>query len=386
MDKYHSPFSKKATMDNKKIFSILAVDDSGFIRASLKKTLGNQGLKVITAQDGAQAMKILAEAPQKIHLVLTDLNMPAMTGEALCRKIKSDPQYAHLPVVFLTSQTDGETREKMLAAGADDFMGKPFRPDALAKRLFSHLESDKDSPLHILLVEDNKLNQKLISKMLTKAGHHVSLADHGKQGFEAVQSTRFDLVLMDGEMPVMNGIEATKKIRQWETETQEESLPILALTALEDEKTRENFLAAGMNEVLTKPIKPEELDRIVRQTCRPKPHYLVVTSDEESKDQIQTLLTPKGEVNLVASGVEALNHISQAQAPPTLVVDMELPDFSGPELVRRIRQWSIPKAKHFPIVMIVSVPPAPGEDYGEDLLLCKPLSPEDVEKITKLKN
>ena len=375
-------------MDTKKTFSILAVDDSGFIRASLKKTLTNQGLNVITARDGAQAMKVLAEDPTvEIHLVLTDLNMPVMNGEELCRKIKSDPQYAHLPVVFLTSQTDGETRERLMEAGADEFMAKPFVPDALAKRIFSHLKpgsSPEGNPLQILLVEDNKLNQKLISKMLSQAGHRVSLADNGKEGFEAAQRAVFDLILMDGEMPVMNGIESTEKIRQWERENKKEPLPILALTALEDEKTRENFLAAGMNDVLTKPIQPEELDRIVRLTCRPKKAYLVVTPDADSQNQIQNLLTATGEVSLVASGVEALNHLSQADASPTLLVDMVLPDFSGPELIRKVRQWAALKSKRIPIVMISQVSQDPRKEYGEDLFLRKPLDRGDLEKILGL--
>ncbi|MBU2430860.1 MAG: response regulator [Proteobacteria bacterium] len=122
--------------------TILVVDDSGFIRTNVKKALETQGLNVFTAKDGVEALDILTrpEAPE-IDIVLTDLNMPNMDGEQLCRHIKANAKFKSLPVIFLTSQTNQQTESLIFEAGASDFIAKPFIKELLVARISVHLQS-----------------------------------------------------------------------------------------------------------------------------------------------------------------------------------------------------------------------------------------------------
>ncbi len=122
--------------------SIMVVDDSDFIRRAVGKALGEEGYKVYTANDGVQALELLQhkDAPE-VDIVLTDLNMPVMDGEALCRTMKADPVLRSIPVIFLTSQTNHETESLIFKAGANDFIAKPFIRELLLARISVHLQS-----------------------------------------------------------------------------------------------------------------------------------------------------------------------------------------------------------------------------------------------------
>lgn len=126
--------------------------------------------------------------------------------------------------------------------------------------------SEEKQTLHILLVEDNELNQKFASAVVRKMGHQLTIAANGALGLEAFKSTKFDLILMDIQMPVMNGIEATIAIRQLEAlEAKTNHIPIIAVTAFAMDQDKKNCMDAGMDAFLAKPYKPFELEEKIRE-------------------------------------------------------------------------------------------------------------------------
>ena len=126
--------------------------------------------------------------------------------------------------------------------------------------------SEEKQTLHILLVEDNELNQKFASAVVRKMGHQLTIAANGALGLEAFKSTKFDLILMDIQMPVMNGIEATIAIRQLEAlEAKTNHIPIIAVTAFAMDQDKKNCMDAGMDAFLANPYKPFELEEKIRE-------------------------------------------------------------------------------------------------------------------------
>ena len=162
--------------------SILVVDDSDFIRRAVGKALGEEGYKVFTANDGVQALELLQhrEAPE-VDIVLTDLNMPVMDGEALCKAIKADPVLGSIPVIFLTSQTNHETESLIFKAGANDFIAKPFIRELLLARISVHLQSQ---------VSQKELQHRIDAQTITlkKAKEVAEEANVAKSSFLANMS------------------------------------------------------------------------------------------------------------------------------------------------------------------------------------------------------
>ncbi len=142
--RHHAPNQKAIIVKLSDIPSILVVDDSELIRMSVLKALGGEGFKVFTANDGVQALELLQhkDAPE-IDIVLTDLNMPNMNGETLCKRINKDPALKSIPVILLTSQANQETESLIFKAGASDFITKPFNKELLIDRISVHHQRKK---------------------------------------------------------------------------------------------------------------------------------------------------------------------------------------------------------------------------------------------------
>jgi CheY-like chemotaxis protein len=128
-----------------------------------------------------------------------------------------------------------------------------------------HVLKDEQTPLDVLLVEDHPINQKLATSLLERWGHRVRVADNGLLAVEAMRERSFDIVLMDMMMPVMDGLDATRRIRAAETENSLPRTPIIAMTANAMQGDRESCLEAGMDDYLAKPIKSQELQQLLQQ-------------------------------------------------------------------------------------------------------------------------
>jgi two-component system, sensor histidine kinase and response regulator len=260
---------------------ILVVDDNATNRKLIAMLLKNWQCASLEAVDGDQALAVLADehaARRPVDAAIIDMQMPGMTGEALCQRIKADPVLARLPLLLLTSVAMRGDGERFRAAGFAAYLPKPVRGDLLERALCGMFGSGDQSPHQlitrhqlreadhygrILLVEDNPTNQKLATVLLQRHGHHVDIAGDGAQALASLAMADYDLVLMDCRMPVMDGFTATATIRAGGAGVRDAKIPIIAMTADAMEGDRARVLAAGMDDYLAKPIDVVRLEETV---------------------------------------------------------------------------------------------------------------------------
>ena len=263
---------------------VLAVDDHASFRQIVSEQLSTWGFAVTTAEDGPQALQMLdaaANAGKPIQVALIDYVMPGMSGLDLARAIRQRSNLVGTALLSLSSLENTFNASEMREAGFAACLTKPVRQSQLFDAIAQAL-SGKTAPrpagasthpaaasqanvreARVLLVEDNEINQMVALEFLTSAGFVCDVANDGRKAIEAVRSGRFQLVLMDCQMPEMDGFEATRRIRALEAAGelpgQHRPLPIIALTANAVEGDRDRCLEAGMNAYVTKPIDPEKL-------------------------------------------------------------------------------------------------------------------------------
>ena len=266
--------------------NVLVVDDNRTNRRILEGLLTNWGMKSTLACDGESALAALDAARAGGHpfqLILADMHMPKMDGFTLIERVEKDPNSKTPAIMMLTSGGHRNDAARCEDLGVAAYLLKPVRRVELREAIervlgaatenrqealitARTLEHRNDTPcaLNILLAEDNEVNQKLATRLLEKRGHEVIVASNGLQALNALSLGSFDLVLMDVQMPEMDGIEATAALRATEEGTGQH-MPVIAMTALVMQGDRERCLAAGMDGYLTKPIRPRALDEVLEQ-------------------------------------------------------------------------------------------------------------------------
>jgi len=260
---------------------LLCVDDNATNRLIIDRLGRSWGLDVESAGSGVEALARLrtARAACRLHrVVIADLLMPEMDGIELTRRIRSDPDLADVAVVMLTSLGMRDDVERARAAGADACLTKPARASVLHSLLRTLLGTQEPtgaepepaaapplpeveplpSGLHVLLAEDNPVNQEIARRQLQRLGVEVDVAADGAAAVEAVARGGYDLVLMDCQMPVMSGYDATGEIRRREAGTGRH-VPVIAMTANAMAGDREECLRAGMDDYIAKPVKIDAL-------------------------------------------------------------------------------------------------------------------------------
>jgi two-component system sensor histidine kinase/response regulator len=270
---------------------VLIVDDNQRNLDILTHLLNSVGMGVVALRNGREVIATLQKnlkAQDPCTLCILDIQMPDMSGYEVARQIRNSETKIHcLPMIALSSQMEREAK-KCKEAGFDGFLSKPIHRDKLFQMLEHILvaeEGGKEEPdvirpqiltqysvreeikhsVRILLAEDNPVNQKLATLMLTKAGYQVEVAENGKKAVEkyTAAASDFDLIFMDVQMPEMDGMEATRKIRNLKLETR--NIPIVAMTAHTMKGDREKCLEAGMDDYITKPIKREIVFEILEK-------------------------------------------------------------------------------------------------------------------------
>ncbi len=256
---------------------VLVVDDNATNRRILEETLRVWGLKPAMADGGAAALAALEKAQKTkrpFALALIDSQMPEMDGATLARKIHQDPQWRGLRLVMLTSSGfHGEAAGKRLP-GVVAQLTKPVKQSDLFDVIVRVLDQPaaeaaqaaaspkKRSPpqrrLRVLLAEDNAVNRELALEILRERGHRITIAANGREALERARKSLFDVVLMDVQMPEMDGLAATRAIREHERRTGTH-VPIVAMTAHALKGDRERCLEAGMDSYVSKPIRPRDL-------------------------------------------------------------------------------------------------------------------------------
>jgi PAS domain S-box-containing protein len=264
---------------------VLVVDDNRTNRRILEGMLGRWEMTSSPAEDGEAALKSLSEAQEAgipFALILMDMHMPEMDGFELIERIRQRPGCSAATIMMLTSAGHRGDAARCKELGVAAYLLKPIRQSELREaialvlgareqkgaiplitRYSLHDAREPAASLRILLAEDNPVNQRLATRLLEKRGHSVVVAANGRQALTAFEKERFDLVFMDVQMPVMDGLEATVAIRVKER-TSGSRTPIVALTAHAMKGDREKCLEAGMDGYLTKPIRPQELDELLQ--------------------------------------------------------------------------------------------------------------------------
>jgi PAS domain S-box-containing protein len=261
--------------------AVLVVDDNATNRHILQDILRQWHMEPTLAENANTALKRLAEAAGRgapFSLVLTDTQMPVTDGFELVERIGRNPELGRLGIIMLSSAGEGNDRmtsEPEVQAR----LSKPVHQTELRKTILRILKekgvlagrasladgASAQKALRILLAEDNAVNKKLAVRLLQKHGYEVVVAGNGREALAAVEREPFDLVLMDVQMPEMDGFEATQAIRERERGTGHH-LPIVAMTAHAMKGDQERCLQAGMNSYVSKPINSAELFAVIEQT------------------------------------------------------------------------------------------------------------------------
>ena len=261
---------------------VLVVDDNTTNRRLLHDLLTHWQMRPTTVDGGQAALTALAQAKaagRPFRLVLLDAQMPEMDGFAVAACIQQDPSIAGATILMLSSMDLSGDAARCRTLGIPFYLTKPIIPSDLWEAILAALgqaaPANRPTPLaaqrkplgsrhgvRILVAEDNVINQLLVVRMLEKRGYEVEVVSTGQAALAALERHLFDLVLMDVQMPDLDGFEATTAIRVQERETGAH-LPIIALTAHAMSGDHERCLAAGMDGYLTKPLKADELEAAI---------------------------------------------------------------------------------------------------------------------------
>jgi hypothetical protein len=272
---------------------LLVVDDNATNRKILRCQATAWGMVVEEAENAYQAMDKLRQAVREgrpFPLAVLDMQMPEVDGETLGRWIKADPQLAETQLVMMTSLGLGEHSRRAAEIGFAAYLVKPVKQSRLQEALVMALGKSsglstsllgmspvlpqttprEDRPrqsLRILLAEDNPVNQKVALRQLESLGYKADVVANGQEVLDLLQQVRYDLILMDCQMPVMDGYEATRRLRQRERGSGHHTV-VIAITANAMHEDRERCLQAGMDDYLSKPVLKEDLERVINYWSR----------------------------------------------------------------------------------------------------------------------
>jgi ammonium transporter, Amt family len=264
---------------------VLAVDDNQMQRQILREQLASWGLDTAIAAGGEEALAQLTSAAASgapFRVAIVDREMPGMDGFELAMAVRTDPRIRATVLMILLSVEDNIDSGRLKELGFDGSMTKPVKQSKLFDSIIEAIaRSRRDAPPvflesslaarplepvaaepragRILVAEDNEINQIVVCEVLARAGYSSDVVGDGRQAVEAVAGSTYDLVLMDCQMPVMDGFEATREIRRREETGGLARVPIIALTANAMKGDRELCLAAGMDSYTSKPIDPKSL-------------------------------------------------------------------------------------------------------------------------------
>ena len=274
---------------------ILVIDDNVTNRRLLQLLLEAWGCSWEGAPDGPAALHKMHAAANRgspFRIAILDMQMPGMDGETLGRQIKADPSICNCALVMLSSVVGWREAERTKAIGFAAYLTKPIKRSLLYDCLITILnpqpasvaevrpipaepdaQVDGDGKARILVVEDNAVSQLLVRRLLERHGYRVDVAGNGIEALEALASMPYDTVLMDGQMPEMDGYEAVVHIRDQNSRVRDHSVPVIAMTANAMQGDRERCLGVGMDDYVPKPIQQQDLlaaiDRCVKKRSGP---------------------------------------------------------------------------------------------------------------------
>jgi two-component system, sensor histidine kinase and response regulator len=342
---FNIPFEKQPEQNNKttklslepvslKGIRVLGVDDNATNRTILIRTMEGFGCRVETAATGAKAIEFLQNAERAgdpFRVVLLDMQMPGMDGEQTTRAIRSDPILKEVRIIVLTSIGLRGDAAHMEALGCSGYLLKPIRQQLLYDALVAILGTKEKAPVlvtrhllseikrsdkRILVAEDNAINQKLAVILLGKAGYPTDVVENGIQAIEKVKSGQYYAVLMDVQMPEMDGFDATRHIREWEADRLH--IPIIAMTAHAMKGDRERYLEAGMDDYVSKPLDIKIVLSVLDRWLK--------SPEKEETQQISAREVPPAEPSSIVTLAQNLTPLT-AEKP--MDIDRALERFGG---------------------------------------------------------
>ena len=406
---------------------LLLVDDNDTSRGVLRAMARSSGCRCEEAASGPRALELCAEARgrgQAFDALLIDYRMPGMDGAELARRVLAEADAPPTPVILLASVGDLAAASRLRREGVAAVLTKPVKSGALRDRLAtldrarraSAEASESRAPApgsgdarpaesgRILIAEDNAANQKYACQLVQRMGYWAEVVGNGLEAVRTARQLDFDLILMDVMMPEMDGLEATRRIREWEAHSGRHT-PIVAVTANATESDRDDCLEAGADDYLPKPITPGDLRAAIRswigaggrggeapaeapsepgssaeapRASSDAPWVLVADDNRINQKFMRRVLEKLGYYCEVADdGLEALEALSQMDFALVLM-DVQMPTMDGIEATRRIRRAERDSHKHTPIIGVTASTRAEararGLQAGMDDYLTKPVN------------
>jgi two-component system, sensor histidine kinase and response regulator len=285
----------KPVAETMKDLRVLVVDDNATNREIFEHQLRIVGVEPVSAPDGATALQVLDALGSEFDIVILDMQMPGLSGLDVARLIRDRfPDGRGPRIVVLSSVGYSVDASVLNSLGVSTWLRKPVRQSELHRCLAAARGVVLDESMleatmppvssvrlrgRVLLVEDNVVNQLVAREMLSGLGCRVEVAGNGREALEALAASRFDAVLMDCQMPEMDGYQATRAIRESEHATVSARLPIIALTANALDGDRDRCMEAGMDDYLAKPFKRDQLARVLTR-------YLQTGNDPRATPQL----------------------------------------------------------------------------------------------------
>jgi PAS domain S-box-containing protein len=334
-------------------FSVLVVDDNETNRTVIENMLSAWGMHVVQARNGREALELLMANPRRdedFDLALVDMNMPELDGIGLARAVRGSGRYPHLKMVLLSSVSSPDDVRRAQEAGFQRFVPKPLRKAELRQAILGISaelggEGQQELPRlhkHVLVIEDNPVNQEVCSQMLKRLGCDVRVASSALEGLRRLGEARFDLVLMDIQMPGMDGIEALNWFRRGSstrfTFLTPSDTPVIAVTANALEGDEQRFLDLGFTDYLSKPFRQSQLQKVLMEHTHVEPHLLGSATHPQApglpnQDEAASRPAPQA----VAPGPH--HSAPQANLPAGQEnPDMDLHALFDPEALRRLKE------------------------------------------------
>jgi two-component system, sensor histidine kinase and response regulator len=332
---------------------ILGIDDNATNRMIMTKMVEGFGSQIDTASSGAKGLEALQKAQRAglpYRIVLLDMQMPGMDGEQTARAIVNDSFGRDIKIIILTSIGQRGDASRLEALGCSGYLLKPVKQHMLFEALIAVLgQAGKEAPdlvtrhllteqrrseSRVLLAEDNPINQKLAIVLLQKAGYSVDAVENGLQAVQKVETEKYNAVLMDVQMPELDGLEATRRIRIWE-KTRNRRVPIIAMTAHAMAGDRQRCLDAGMDDYVSKPFDPKSLfnalDRWISGKRPDGKNEMAETQDYNSISAASLMVETEaaegrglfGEVDKGPSGPAPDGALRSAQSVATMVLPVD---------------------------------------------------------------
>ena len=339
--------------------SVLVICAQSKQRASIVQILAGWGLRVVEAGDVGETLDCLADLAPDCGCVVIDDAQFEMDSAEIVTAVRSIQASAHVPVLMATSLRSNDADMPGVIAIARPMHRGRLRL-AIAQALGLRISETPDMTLaqpeqagalsgRILVAEDNRENAILLRHTLTGAGYVVDEVSDGEAAVAAVIASQFSLVLMDVEMPLLDGIAATQRIRDWERTYGRRPTPIIAVTAHAISEIRERCMAAGMNDYMSKPLRRKRVLDTTANWLDRRPLILVADDDQSSRLIVRTWLKPEKQWRhiVVGDGQEVLDAFGRYPVA-VVVLDLEMPGLDGFKTVQQLRR--LPGGQNVPII------------------------------------